>query len=102
MEDRELVRLILDFAQEMNNLQLCYAVLLRRKGADSTDVFRRYREEADRIYTRCLTRRKRSCYYGISYPPFFCGAYSPKHTLQQRPVQRLPQCCPSFHSETVP
>ena len=73
MEDRELVRLILDFAQEMNNLQLCYAVLLRRKGADSTDVFRRYREEADRIYTRCLTRRKRSCYYGISYPPFFCG-----------------------------
>lgn len=73
MEDQELIRLVLDFAQEMNNLQLCYAALLYRKGADRADVLRRYREEADQVYARRLTRRRRSRYYGVSYPPFFYG-----------------------------
>ena len=73
MENQELIRLVLDFAGEMNDLQNIFYPQIRQKDADKKQVFQQYRTQADQIYARYLTQRKRSCYYGISCPPFFGG-----------------------------
>ena len=70
MEDRELIQLVLDFAREMNGLQDAFYPQLKAAGGDKKQMFQQYRLQADQVYARYLTQRKRSCYYGVG-PPFF-------------------------------
>lgn len=89
MEERELIQLVLDFAQEINNLQLHYAALLHREDTDSADVFQRYHKRADQVYGRYLTRRKRSCFYnGLGDSPFFCGVNTIANFTVERTEKR--------------
>lgn len=73
MEGQELIRPVLDFAREMNGLQSSFYPRIKAAGGDKTQIFQQYRTQADQIYARFLTPRKRSCYYGVSDPPFFAG-----------------------------
>lgn len=89
MEDRELIQFVLGFAQEMNDLQNLFYPRIRQKDADTKQIFQRYRARADQIYARYLTRRKRSCYYGIS-PPFFGGVTaSAQFTVEENKSRRV-------------
>ena len=72
MDDSALIDLVLAFAREMNDLQLRYYPLLD-ESPDTRAVHQSYRAEADKIYERYLTARKRSCYYAIPSPPHFLG-----------------------------
>ena len=73
MDDDALIDLVLRFARELNELQLKYYPLLDQDGGDVRVIHQSYRTEADNIYARYLTGRKRSCYYAISSPPHFLG-----------------------------
>lgn len=73
MMDQEAVQLVLDFAREMNELQTAFYPKLRQDGANTAQVFGQYQAQADAVYARYLTRRKRNYSYGISAPPFFQG-----------------------------
>ena len=89
MEEQELVQRVLDFAREMNDLQDLFYPRLRQKDADTKQIFQQYRARADQIYARCLTRRKRSCYYGIS-PPFFGGVTAgAQFTVEENKSRRV-------------
>lgn len=85
---RELTQLVLDFAREMNDLQNVFHPQIRDPGRDAKQIFQQYRTQADQIYTRYLTQRKRSCYYGISCPPFFCGVIETAEFTVERSEKR--------------
>ena len=73
MSDQDLVGLVLEFVREMNALQRRYGSLMpqsRREGRMDV-LLNEYREEAERMYGRWLTRRNRSCYKALSNPPTF-------------------------------
>ncbi len=64
--------LVLDFVRQMNELQSRYGPQINQTRGDGAGrVFASYRQEAEDIYARFLTERKRSCYFGICQPPFF-------------------------------
>ena len=84
MEDRELIQLVLDFAREMNDLQTAFYPRIKQNGANAAQIFSQYQAQADTVYARYLTGRKRSFYYGISHPPFFHGVTdSARFTVEQ-------------------
>ncbi len=65
------VQLVLDFAEEMNRLQRrCFPLL---QEGNRAEVLERYRREANGIYARYLSRRRRTCYYGLATPPQFAA-----------------------------
>lgn len=72
MEGQELIQLVLDFAREMNGLQDSFYPQIKAADGDKKQIFQQYRAQADQVYARYLTQRKRSCYYGVG-PPFFGG-----------------------------
>jgi len=73
MDDNALIDLVLCFAREINELQLRYYPLLDQNAGEVRAIHQSYRAEADKIYARYLTGRKRSCCYAISSPPHFLG-----------------------------
>lgn len=73
MEDQAFIQLVLDFTREMNGLQTSFYPRLTQSRRDKEQIFQQYRAQADGIYNRYLTWRKRSYYFGISRPPFFGG-----------------------------
>ena len=84
MMDQEAVQLVLDFAREMNDLQTAFYPKLRQDGANTAQVFGQYQAQADAVYARYLTQKKRNYYYGISAPPFFQGVTaSARFTVEQ-------------------
>lgn len=84
MEDRELIQLVLDFAREINDLQTAFYPKLRQNGANAAQLFSQYQTQADAVYSRYLTRKKRNYYYGISHPPSFHGVTdSARFTVEQ-------------------
>ena len=84
MKDQEAVQLVLDFVREMNDLQTAFYPKLRQDGANTAQVFGQYQAQADAVYARYLTQKKRNYYYGISAPPFFQGlTASARFTVEQ-------------------
>ncbi len=84
MKDQEAVQLVLDFVREMNDLQTAFYPKLRQDGANTAQVFGQYQAQADAVYARYLTQKKRNYYYGISAPPFFQGVTaSARFTVEQ-------------------
>ena len=84
MKDQEAVQLVLDFVREMNDLQTAFYPKLRQDGANTAQVFGQYQAQADAVYARYLTQKKRNYYYGISAPPFFQGVKaSARFTVEQ-------------------
>ncbi len=67
MEDRELIQLVLDFAQEMNDLESMYSLkdFLGEK-------YQQFRAQRDAIQARYLTPRKQQkSIGGLCVPPLF-------------------------------
>lgn len=58
---------------------------------DKADVLGRYRMEAEGIYARYLSRRKRAYYYGLAFPPQFAAITdgSSCETLEETPRRVL-------------
>jgi len=95
MEHQELIQIVLDFAREMNDLQDIFYPQTMQTGADAKQIFQQYRTQADQIYGRYLTQRKRSCYYGIG-PAFFGGVavgaqFAVEENKSRRAVEVLTQ-----------
>ena len=60
MKDQEAVQLVLDFVREMNDLQTAFYPKLRQDGANTAQVFGQYQAQADAVYARYLTQKKRN------------------------------------------
>ena len=89
MEDAGLIQLVLDFTQEMNTLQDVFYPQITAPERDSRQIFQQYRTQADQIYARYLTQRRRSCYYGI-VPAFFNGVTEyARFTVEQAKSRRV-------------
>lgn len=73
MNDEALVNQVLSFTQAINDLQVRYYPLTGDPSQDSSLVFANYRADAEQVYLRYLTQKKRFCYFGISSPPKFAG-----------------------------
>lgn len=71
MNDRDLIDLVLNFTQEIDELQLKYYPLTEDPSQDISVVFANYKAEAKKIYLRSLTKKDRTYYTGINSPPKF-------------------------------
>lgn len=75
LDDRELVELVLEFARQVNALQRRYAPRLaeaRREGRMDA-LLTACRRDAETLYGRWLTRRKRSLYTPLPDRPTFAA-----------------------------
>lgn len=76
MNDRDLIDLVLNFTQQINELQVKYYPLTQDSSQDTSVLFANYKAEAEKIYLRYLTKKDRTYYIGINSPPKFAGVKS--------------------------
>lgn len=71
MNDMELVDFVLEFTQQMNELEMKYSILMQKSDHDAPAIFANFEVEAREIYQKYLTSKERSYYFGIGSPPKF-------------------------------